>query len=690
MDQAHHFLQDLALVLCVAAVTTVVFQWLKQPVVLGYLLAGLIVGPHLPVPLVADTETIGTLAELGVILLMFSLGLDFNLRRLARVGLGVAFIALLEIGLMLSLGFTVARLLGWSVTVSLAAGAVVAISSTMIIVRAFKEQQVEGRLADLVYGVLVVEDLAAILILSAMSAVVTGQDANLVTLARTGGRLAAFLAGSMAIGLLVVPRVMRAVVSLRRHETTLVATIGICFAAALLARGAGFSVALGAFLAGSLVSESGVVRHIEPLVRPVRDMFAAIFFIAVGMLIDPRLVWEHRGPVLALAAVVIVGKIVGVTVGAFLAGYGTRTSVRAGMSMAQIGEFSFIIAGLGAQLGEQGRRLYPIAVAVSVVTAFTTPWLIRWSEPLALLVDRRLPHPLQTFVSLYGSWVELLSRAMNTASPWLRIRRSAGLLLLDAVLLAGVVIGASINLPALVSWLERSAGVARDTGHLLVVLGAFACALPFAVGVLGLARRLGFRIAELALPAAVPGKIDLAFAPRRALVVTLQIGIVLLVGIPLVTVTQPFLPPFRGLAVVGVFLGLLGVAFWRTATSLQGHVRAGAEMAAQALVPRPGRNAHALEEIRQLLPGLGTLVTVPIDARSGAVGRTLAELNMRGRTGATAVALLRGDDRLIFPSAKETLREGDVLALTGATEAITAASQLLAVKGAMHSEAVKL
>jgi monovalent cation:H+ antiporter-2, CPA2 family len=325
MDQAHHFLQDLALVLCVAAVTTVVFQWLKQPVVLGYLLAGLIVGPHLPVPLVADTETIGTLAELGVILLMFSLGLDFNLRRLARVGLGVAFIALLEIGLMLSLGFTVARLLGWSVTVSLAAGAVVAISSTMIIVRAFKEQQVEGRLADLVYGVLVVEDLAAILILSAMSAVVTGQDANLVTLARTGGRLAAFLAGSMAIGLLVVPRVMRAVVSLRRHETTLVATIGICFAAALLARGAGFSVALGAFLAGSLVSESGVVRHIEPLVRPVRDMFAAIFFIAVGMLIDPRLVWEHRGPVLALAAVVIVGKIVGVTVGAFLAVYGTGT-----------------------------------------------------------------------------------------------------------------------------------------------------------------------------------------------------------------------------------------------------------------------------------------------------------------------------------------------------------------------------
>jgi monovalent cation:H+ antiporter-2, CPA2 family len=241
-----------------------------------------------------------------------------------------------------------------------------------------------------------------------------------------------------------------------------------------------------------------------------------------------------------------------------------------------------------------------------------------------------------------------------------------------------------------VSWLERSAGVARDTGHLLVVLGAFVCALPFAVGVLGLARRLGFRIAELALPAAVPGKIDLAFAPRRALVVTLQIGIVLLVGIPLVTVTQPFLPPFRGLAVVGVFLLLLGITFWRTATNLQGHVRAGAEMAAQALVPRPGRNAHALEEIRQLLPGLGTLVTVPIDARSGAVGRTLAELNVRGRTGATAVALLRGDDRLIFPSAKETLREGDVLALTGATEAITAASQLLAVKGTVHSEAVKL
>ena len=284
---APEFLHSLALVLCVAALTSVIFQRLHQPVVLGYLLAGMLVSPHTPVPLFADEATTHTLSEFGVILLMFSLGLEFSLGRLLRAGASAVLVGVVQCSLMMWLGYVTAQLFGWTTLESVYAGAIIAISSTTIIVKAFEEQGVRGRLTDIVFGVLIIEDLIAILLIAVLTALSTGAGLSAASLAITAARLAAFLVAMLVGGMLIVPRVMRMVVGLRRPETTVVASVGLSFAFALIAAAAGYSVALGAFLAGALVGESGVEREVEHRVQPVRDVFAAVFFVSVGMLIDP-------------------------------------------------------------------------------------------------------------------------------------------------------------------------------------------------------------------------------------------------------------------------------------------------------------------------------------------------------------------------------------------------------------------
>src|SRR6185295_10985485 len=383
MHDAHEFLKALTVVLGVAAVTTVLFQRLRQPVVLGYILAGFIIGPNVPVPLVADRQVIETLSELGVILLMFSLGLEFSLGKLVRLGPSAGLTALFQSSLMVWLGFVTGQLLGWTTLESLFGGAVIAISSTTIIAKAFAEQGIGGPLRELVVGILIIEDLIAILLMATLTAIASGAGLSAAEMAWTTGKLGLFLIALIGIGLLLVPRAVRAINRLGRPETTLVASIGFCFAVSLLAHELGYSVALGAFIAGSLIAESGEQHSIEQLVAPVRDLFAAIFFVSVGVLIDPALIARHWLAIALLTAVVIVGKVVGVVLGAFLTGNRVRSSVQAGMSLAQIGEFSFIIAGLGLSLKATRDFLYPVAVAVSALTTLTTPWLIRASGPVA-------------------------------------------------------------------------------------------------------------------------------------------------------------------------------------------------------------------------------------------------------------------------------------------------------------------
>ncbi|MDH4349273.1 MAG: cation:proton antiporter, partial [Gemmatimonadota bacterium] len=374
-----------------AGVTSVLFQRFRGPLVAGYLLAGILIGPRMPLSLVEDREIIRLLSELGVVLLMFSLGLELRIRQLARAVSTAGFSMAVEVGLMLALGYAAGQAMGWTPLASLFTAAAVSISSTSIVSQIFREQGIGGSLREGVLGVLVFEDFAVILFIALLTAASQGQQLSGADLAWLIIRLVAVLLAFLVLGMLVVPRAVRLVGTLKRDETMVVVAAGLCFGMAWLAAEAGFSVALGAFLAGVLAAESGLARIIERQVQPLRDMFAAIFFVAIGMLFDPALVISSWNAILGFVALVIVGKTLGVSLGRFLAGRGVRESVQSGLSLAQIGEFSFVIAAIGVSSGAAPPLLGAIAISVSVTTAIISPFLIQRSGTLAAWIDSRLP-----------------------------------------------------------------------------------------------------------------------------------------------------------------------------------------------------------------------------------------------------------------------------------------------------------
>jgi CPA2 family monovalent cation:H+ antiporter-2 len=674
MPESHSFLTNLALVLCVAALTSLIFQRLRQPVVFGYLVAGMIVGPYIPLPLVADQGMVRTLAELGVILLMFSIGLEFSMRRLLSVGGAASIAALTETSVMIGLGYLAGRLLGFTAIESLFVAAIVAISSTTIIVKAFAERGIRGRVADIVLGILIVEDLIAILLIAILTAVGEGEGLSPREIVGTTLRLALFLVGLLGVGLLIVPRVIRAAVRSERAETILVASMGVCFAASLLALSLGYSVALGAFIAGALVAESGQEKSVEPLVAPVRDFFVAIFFVAVGMLLDPSVLIDYWWIVLSLVVIVIAGKVIAVSSGVFLTGAGLRPAVQAGMSLAQIGEFSFIIASVGLATNSTREFVYPVAVAVSAITTLTTPALIGAAPRFARIIDAQLPNALQTFVALYGSWIERLREAPKRSRS--RTRKLMRGIAIDFVLLAVLFIGLSVEFPRFVRWLDASVGLSLPAARAVVLVsGAVLAAVPL-IALVRMTHLLGMAVSVQALPMPEEKKVDLARAPRRALEVTLQFGMLFAVVALLMTVTQPFAPRIPGVAVIFAAGLVLLLAIWRSAKKLQGHAVAAGEVIAAALSRRANDGASstaaedAMQKMHDMLPGIGEPVAMTVGSGSAADGRTLKELNMRGQTGATVLALLRGDEQFVSPRGDQRLVSGDVIAVAGTHEAV--------------------
>lgn len=385
-------IQDLAFILMTAAVVTILFRWLKQPVVLGYLIAGFLVGPHVPlVPTITDTASVTVWAEIGVIFLLFGLGLEFSFKKLAEVGKSASITAIFEIVFMLGIGYLVGQALNWSSMDSLFLGGILSISSTTIIVRAFEELGLKGRnFVSLVFGVLIVEDLVAILLLVLLTSVAVSQTLSGHELAFSSLKLAFFLTLWFVLGIYLLPIFLKRVRDYLTDETRLIVSIGLCLMMVLIGVKVGFSPALGAFVMGSLLAETREGHRIEELLVPVKNLFSAVFFVSVGMLIDPKILYEYFGVIVLLTGVTIGGKFLSSTLGALVSGRSLKNSVQAGMSLAQIGEFSFIIATLGLTLKVTSDFLYPIAVAVSALTTFSTPYLIKNSEKTFNWIDARL------------------------------------------------------------------------------------------------------------------------------------------------------------------------------------------------------------------------------------------------------------------------------------------------------------
>jgi CPA2 family monovalent cation:H+ antiporter-2 len=420
MAHLPHLITDLALILAVAGLTTLFFRKINQPVVLGYILAGLLVGPHVSlVPTVVDSEAIQVWSEIGVVFLLFSLGLEFSFKKLVKVGFAASITALVQIALMGAIGYMTGRVLGWTLMNCIFLGAILSVSSTTIIVRAFDELGVRTKkFASLVFGVLIVQDLVAVLSLVLLSTFATTREISGYALLTQVLKLVFFLTLWFLAGIFFIPTFLKKSRKLLNDETMLIVSIALCLLMVLLAVEVGFSAALGAFIMGSILAETSQAERIEHLIKSVKNLFAAIFFVSVGMMIDPHILQEYAWVIVSITLIIIIGMSLTIILGALLAGQSLKHAVQAGLSLSQIGEFSFIIASLGVSLNVTQASLYPIAVSVSAITTFTTPFLIKNSTSVYVFIERMLParwiKNLNTYstssqqLSGYSEWKELL------------------------------------------------------------------------------------------------------------------------------------------------------------------------------------------------------------------------------------------------------------------------------------------
>jgi CPA2 family monovalent cation:H+ antiporter-2 len=411
-------IQDFAVIMVVAGAVTLLFRKLRQPPVLGYLIAGVLVGPYtLPFSPITETDTISLLADLGLVLLLFSLGLEFSWHKIRQIGFSVLLIGGIEIFTMISLGYGLGRLMGWTVIDSIFLGAALHISSSAIIVKIFRDTGILNRNASkLVVGILVVEDFAAIAIIAVLSGIATNGVANFAEVGSLALKLLIFTITSLVVGALIVPRLIRFTARFNSREALLVTGLGLCFAMALFSRYLGLSVAIGAFLMGSLIGDTEHSEDVIEVTAPVRDMFAAIFFVAIGMLINIREVKNFLVPGVIVACVFMAGKIISNTVATFITGHDGKTALRVGMPMSQMGEFSLYITKIGIEHGVVMSYLYPIVALATAITSFIAPYIIRSADSIADYIDRHSPKLLSTYVTRLSEWLETLRTSMSSDS----------------------------------------------------------------------------------------------------------------------------------------------------------------------------------------------------------------------------------------------------------------------------------
>jgi monovalent cation:H+ antiporter-2, CPA2 family len=561
------FIQDLAVLMLVAGFVTVLFHRFKQPVVLGYIIAGVIIGPHTPpFGFIQNEVIVNTLAELGVVFLLFSLGLEFSFRKLLRVGMTALISALAEIILMIWVGFQIGKFFDWSTMDALFLGAILSVSSTTIIIKALDDLKLKReRFAQLIFGILIVEDILAIGMIALLSAVSTTGGIGIGAVSLTLGKLVIFMVVALTLGILIVPRVLNYVARFESDEMLLITVLGICFGFCLIVLKMNYSIALGAFLIGAVMAESRQIHAIERLIAPVRDMFSAIFFVAIGLLLDPKVLVAYAVPVTVITVCVIVGKLISCGTGAFIAGNDGRTSMRIGMGLSQIGEFSFIIASLGVALKVTSDFIYPITVAVSAVTTLFTPYLIRLADPLSLRVSDAIPMRVSRIFSYYTQWLQNIRRQESDFSIRKMIRRIVFQLLINAAIIAAIfLVSASFaeSLFPMIGDRIVNAEVKRAAlwGAVLIV------SMPFFIASYRKIQALTIMLAE---KAAGPGN-DTSLSVVSEVIPIISIVIMLLLVLML---SAGFLPSLHllipVLCVAAVIVGVLWKRFIRIHSRLQ-------------------------------------------------------------------------------------------------------------------------
>ena len=643
---------DLGLILAAAAVTTLLFKKIRQPLVLGYILAGLLVGPHIKfIPTVTDNDSIHIWAEIGVIFLLFSLGLEFSFKKLVKVGGSASITAIVEVVCMLSIGFVAGKAMGWGTMDSIFLGGILSVSSTTIIIRAFEELGVKHKkFAGLVFGVLIVEDLVAILLLVLLSTLAVSQQFAGAEMFFSILKLCFFLILWFIGGIFLVPTFLKATKKLMNDETMLIVSIALCLIMVMLAVKVGFSPALGAFIMGSILAETTQAEKIEHLTKSVKDLFAAIFFVSVGMLIDPSILIEYAVPILVITVATIVGKFLSSGLGALVSGQPLKTSVQTGMSLAQIGEFSFIIATLGLTLKVTSDFLYPIAVAVSAITTFTTPYLIKASEPFYLFLERKLPK----------KWVEGLNRyssstaGITTMSDWKTLLKgyTFNTIIHSVILIAIIFVGSKYLQPFVAAnILNGNKGIIVSLVISLILMAPFLWALAI--------RRIEKK---------AHSHLWLNKKYTRGPLIALE---VLRISLAIFAVGFLIFQFYNTWVAVTIAFALIIMGMFIFSRKLQSFY--------DRMEHRFLYNLNAREEQNkqpEILPWDTHLTELTISPESQLVGKSLIELAVREKYGVNIALIERGNKMIPTPGRNERLYPNDKVMLIGTDDQLAAVNEL--------------
>ncbi len=647
---------DLALILISAGIITLIFKWLKQPLVLGYIVAGFLAGPYVDIfPTVVDSNSINTWAEIGVVFLLFALGLEFSFKKLMNVGGTAVITATTEVISMLVIGYVVGTLLGWNSMNSIFLGGMLSMSSTTIIIKAFDDLGLRSqKFTRIVFGTLVVEDLVAILMMVLLSTMAVSQQFAGEELIGSLVKVFFFLILWFLIGIYLIPAFFRKVKKMMNDETLLIIVVGLCLGMVYLATKTGFSAALGAFIMGSILAETVEAEHIEHLIKPVKDLFGAIFFVSVGMLVDPAVLVEYAWPVVIITLVTIVGKAIFSTTGVLLSGQPLKTSIHSGFSLAQIGEFAFIIASLGVSLHVLDEYVYPIIVAVSVITTFTTPYFIRLAEPFSNWIYTVLPNNTLAFFERYSSG----TKTINHESDWKKLLKSfMGKLVIYSVLLSAILL-LSIHFlsPFILEQIPGTWGKVAASALTVLLMAPFLIAL--------IANKNNQP--ELFMSLWNDSKYN------RGQLVFL---VLLRVYIALTFVSLVLINLFHvqyGVGIITAIAVLALIFFFRR------NFNQYSKMESQFITNLNQREEAAKKKTSSIKTSFTSqlhnknihISEIEVSPNSPNIGKRLEELRFRNDYGVSVVKILRGERKIYIPDSSEVLYPQDIISVVGTDEQI--------------------
>ena len=636
-------ISDLGLILITAAIAVLLFKILKQPLVLGYLVAGFVAGNKFDFfPTVKDMHSVEVWAEIGVIFLLFSLGLEFSFKKLMKVGGTASITAFTQIIFMVTVGFFVGQLMGWNKMNSIFLGVILSISSTTIILKTFDELGVKSqKFAGNVIGSLIVQDIIAILMMVLLSTIAVSQQFSGMELVLSVLKLIFFLTIWFVVGIFFIPTLLKKAKHLLTDEMMLIISLALCLLMVIFAANVGFSPALGAFIMGSIIAETAQAEHIEHLVKPVKHLFGAVFFVSVGMLINLDTLVEYAFPVAILTLVVIFGQSISSTIGALLSGQPLKQSIQTGMSLSQIGEFSFIIATLGTTLKVTNDFLYPIVVAVSAVTTFTTPFMVKFAIPFSVYLEKKLPRKWVKRIKIYSANTE----EIKSMSNWQIVLRSYLIqVIIHSIIIVAIILLSSNYILPIVEGSRFGNAIAA-----LITLGMLS---PF-LWALSL-RRVAIKEVEILMKEKKHQGPIIMLVFFRILLTLFYIGFILntffsagfAVVAFLISVGTYILFPKK----VHVFYNKIESHFISNFNDRE--------------IRKENNRQHTLS------PWDGHMAEFEIAKESNLAGKTLVELSIREQFGINIASIRRGEVLINIPSSSERLFPGDEISVIGSDEQV--------------------